>query len=274
MLYGTRQQTKRIRRSRRGHPLKDKGVLAQKYQTLDAAITVVPAVRLAALLTSTFGLVVILGWAFDLPMLKSVLPGAEEMNANTALGLILGGLALFVLAQRPSRVPQHFAQAVALGVGALGLVTLVEYLFAWRLGIDELLFRASAGAYNSTRGRMSPYSAVAFVSIGLALVALPRPNLRLLSFSTAIVMIVIGVLSFLGYLWNASEVITDRLVPPVELNTAVGFLLLGAGTLIATRTRESHQVSSRALPARCCCSWPRAGLLTGLPPNSRRPRNR
>src|SRR5258706_3941377 len=198
-------------------------------------------VRLAAVLTTALGVIVLAGWAFGLPLLKSVLPGAVEMKANTAVGLVLAGCALFILGGRPSPTLQRLAQALALAVGALGLATLAEYLFGWQLGIDELLFRDTVSVYNVSRGRMSPYSAVAFTSIGLALAVLPRSSLRPLAWSAAIVMIVIGAVSFLGYLWNASELVTDRLLPPVAVNTAVAFVLLGVGTLLATRRPATQQ---------------------------------
>jgi len=212
-----------------------------QHPTRNTAIMIALLVRLAAVLTAALGVIVLAGWAFDLPLLKSVLPGAVEMKANTAVGLVLAGCALFILGNRPSPPLQRLAQALALAVGALGLATLGEYLFGWQLGIDELLFRDTAGAYNVIRGRMSPYSAVAFASIGLALAVLPRPSLRPLAWSAAMVMIVIGALSFLGYLWNASELVTDRLLPPVAVNTAVAFVLLGAGTLLATRRPVTQQ---------------------------------
>ncbi len=198
-------------------------------------------VRLVAVLTSALGVIVLAGWAFDLPLLKSVLPGAVEMVANTAVGLVLAGCALFVLGDRPSPPLRRLAQALALAVAALGLATLGEYLFGWRLGIDELLFRYTAGAFNVNPGRMSPYSAVAFASIGLGLAVLPRPSLRPLVWLAAVVVMAIGAISFIGYAWNASELVTDRLLTPVAVNTALAFVLLGAGTLLATRRPETQQ---------------------------------
>jgi signal transduction histidine kinase/CheY-like chemotaxis protein len=191
--------------------------------------------KLAAIVAITLGVLVLLGWFQDLPLLKSILPGAVEMKPNTAVALGLAGCALFLLVDRPTARIQRLAQALALAVAAIGLATLSQYLFGWQLGIDELLFRDTADAYNLIRGRMSPYSTFAFISIGLALAVLPWPRLRPVAWSAAMVTIAIGAVSFLGYLWNASELVTDRVLPPVAVHTAIAFMLLGAGTLHAAR---------------------------------------
>ena len=60
--------------------------------------------QLAAVLTAVLGLLVLAGWAFAIPVLKSVLPGAVEMTANTAVGLVLAACALFIRCDRPSPV--------------------------------------------------------------------------------------------------------------------------------------------------------------------------
>src|SRR5471032_2518718 len=133
--------------------------------------------RLAAVIAAMLGLAGLAGWAFAVPVLKSVLPGAVEMRANAAVGLVLAACALFILCDRPSLPRQRLAQTLALAVAALGVATLGEYLFGLDLGIDELLFRDAVHAYNAFPGRMAPYTSVALALIGLALAALPRPAL-------------------------------------------------------------------------------------------------
>ncbi|MEO8145279.1 MAG: CHASE3 domain-containing protein, partial [Betaproteobacteria bacterium] len=191
-------------------------------------------VLLAGIVPALIGLTALSGWAFDIATLKSVLPGAVEMKANTGVGLVLSGLVLTILACRPPLPVERLARILALAVAALGLATLGQYLFGWQLGIDEALFRDTANAYNATPGRMSPYSAVTFACLGLGLAALRQPRLGWLGWSGAVIATAIGALSLLGYLWNASEVVTDAWLPPVALNTALAFALLGGGTLLST----------------------------------------
>lgn len=185
---------------------------------------------LAAWLSALIGLSGLLGWMVDSPALKSVFPGAVEMKVNTALGLIFSAVALY-LYLRPSPSRQRGAQILGMVVLALGLATLGEYLFGWQLGIDELLFRDTVAIYAAIPGRMSPYSALAFACIGLVLVSLPRPTLRPLAQTASIIVLLIGSVSLLGYLWNASELVTDQWLPPVAVNTALAFILLGGGLL-------------------------------------------
>ena len=51
---------------------------------------------LAASLSCLIGLTVLLGWIIDVPVLRSVVPGAVEMKANTAIGLLFVSAAVFV----------------------------------------------------------------------------------------------------------------------------------------------------------------------------------
>jgi PAS domain S-box-containing protein len=189
--------------------------------------------RAAATVTMLFGLVALAGWAFHIPALTCVLPGAVEMKANTAVALILCGVALLISADRTAVSMGRIATGSALAAAAIGLATLAEYLFGWQLGMDELLVKDTDVAYNVFRGRMSPLSAAAFVVIGSALAAMRRDSLLNAAKSAAGGVILIGAVCIVGYLWNAGELITDRWLPPVAINTAVCFVLLGAGILLS-----------------------------------------
>lgn len=128
-------------------------------------------------MTVVLGVLVLAGWVFEIPALRSVLPGAVQMKANTALGLTLAGAALFLLADRARSQLHGLSLALALIVTVLGLATLGEWVFGWRLGIDELLFRDPSTLYTPWPGRMAPPSAFAFICLGPALMAVRSTRL-------------------------------------------------------------------------------------------------
>lgn len=197
--------------------------------------------RLSAVGAISLGLLVLAGWWFDLPLLKSVIPGAVEMKANTALGLVVAGFALYLLTSTQiTTATLRIAQGAALAVATLGLGTVGEYVFGWELGIDELLFRDTGNAYNPIRGRMSPFSALAFAGLGLALATQPYPSVRLITRALVGGAALIGTVSLLGYAWNAAELVTDHWLPPVAVHSALGFILLATGTLLAPAARAAE----------------------------------
>ena len=120
------------------------------------------------------GVTVLAGWWLDLSVLKSVLPGHVSMKPNTALGFALAGAALLLLSARPaSPRSQRVGRWLALLVVLIGGLTLSEYVFGWRPGIDELLFKDDPNAAATLiPGRMAPSTAFSFLLLGLALLGI------------------------------------------------------------------------------------------------------
>src|SRR5258708_39725026 len=101
--------------------------------------------RLASATVMVIGFLVLVGWMFDIPFLKSILPGLATMKANTALAFILTGVGLWIWNDDhagPGR--RRLAQVCGLAVLGIGLLSLSEYVFRWDLGIDQLLFKDRA----------------------------------------------------------------------------------------------------------------------------------
>lgn len=185
------------------------------------------------------GLSVLVGWMLGVSSLKTILPGAVEMKANTAVGLLLSAAALLAL-NISSRSSFRAGVMVAVLVAALGAITLAEYAFNWNAGIDEMLFQDTASALNAARGRMSPLSAAAFVGIGLAIAVLPYQRLRMFTIVGGLLVLSIGAASLLGYLWNAPALTNDSRVPAV--NAAVAFILLGGATMLAAGVEQRSEL--------------------------------
>jgi len=189
--------------------------------------------RWIAGLVGLLGISVLIGWLLDVPALKSVLPGAVEMKANTAIALALASCSLYLHSSAQSRWRGRAAEISAALVAAIGLVTLLEYVYGWNLGIDELVFKDTGHAYNAIRGRMSPYSTVAFIALGVALAVSGRRTMRPLSLFGRLVGASIGLTSLVGYFWKARELTTDQWLPPVAIHTAIAFMLLGLGSALS-----------------------------------------
>ena len=111
------------------------------------------------------GLVVLVGWYTHKEALVQVHPAFVPMQYNTALGFLLCGLGLLCL--RFGRLP--FTAICGGMVAAIGLLTLVEYIFGADLGIDQLLMEHYITTETSHPGRMAPNTALCFLLTGLAL---------------------------------------------------------------------------------------------------------
>jgi len=126
-----------------------------------------------ALLT---GVVVLIGWAADLPLLRSVHPSWVQMKANAAVGLAFAGLALVLSRLDAPPAQRRLGRLVALVPLVIGLLTVTEYGFAVDLDVDQLLFVEPPRAFGTLApGRMAPNTAIALSLLGAGLLTLDRP---------------------------------------------------------------------------------------------------
>jgi PAS domain S-box-containing protein len=189
--------------------------------------------RVAAAVTIVLSFLGAAGWIFSEKTLTSVIPGAAQMKINTAVCVLLCGGALWILTYRTGPSLEGLARAMAALAAAIGAATLGEYLFEWQLGIDELLLTDTSGVFSVFHGRMSPYSAAAFIILGFAVGGLRLRWLDRAAQIAAGLGLAIGLVALLGYCWHARDLTTDRWLPPIAINTAACFIAIAAGVLFA-----------------------------------------
>jgi signal transduction histidine kinase len=176
------------------------------------------------------GLTVLVGWFFHVAALFQLQPQWPPLTRNAAACFVLSGLALLTLTRTK---PNWLVFACAGIVGALSLLTIVEYVFRVNAGIDELLGPAYVTVTLSTRGRMYPPAATCFAIAAIALLLPKIPSKRYtlaLALSGSIVAAV-GIATSMTFALGSSDAFGWGTATRATPLTAVGLLVFGIGML-------------------------------------------
>lgn len=216
-------------------------------QTFQSPVAILPPValqppvaagypRYAAGLVMAIGIAVLIGWATDIAVLKSGIPGLIEMKVNTAIGLTLIGLSLWLQADAAAPAAwRRVGVACATVVFALGTASLAEWVAGWDLHIDQaFIIEPPSAVYTSAPGRMAPNTAINFMCDGLALMLINwqwrglRPSQILCA-----IEIVMALLALLVYVYGVGKIFGLLRFTPMAAHTAVAFLIVSSGILWA-----------------------------------------
>ncbi|HSW14724.1 MAG TPA: ATP-binding protein [Solimonas sp.] len=199
-------------------------------------------------LVGVLGLAVMLGWLLHSPALVQVHPTFSPMQFNTALAFVLAAIA--GLAGHYRR--WQLAAALTAGVLLLGSLTLIEYLAALDLGIDQLFVTPFTATKTSHPGRMAPNTALAFVLCGAALALRTVVHGRdgtatliypLLGATTAS----LGAVALVGYGLGLETAYGWSQYTRMALHTATAFVLMG-GSLVLDAWARDREPGDTLLP--------------------------
>ena len=136
----------------------------------------------------------------------------------------------------------RIARGLAVLVATLGGVTAAQDLFGLELGIDQLILKqAEPGAATTHPGRMSVGSALAFLFVGLALLALkPRATLRGAHVQWLVApAFSIALLGLVGYVFGVTSLYHFGPFSTMALPTALGLFIL---TITITAADPAHGI--------------------------------
>jgi len=208
--------------------------------TLGAAPGRMPEIM--SISVSLIASLVLVGWALDSPILKSLVPTLPAMNPNTAVGLILGSASLWLLTRyRNNQAMRRGAAGITLLVALLGFTSLVETFLTVSLGDNWWLHRSRLV---QTLTSLPISTALSFLMSGIALFMLHfetrrgnRPS-QVLALTSATICL----LTLLSYGYGI--VALYHLNPGMAVHTSIAFILLSLGILSAYPQRGLMAVAT------------------------------
>jgi signal transduction histidine kinase len=201
--------------------------------------------HLAGISTMLVGVVVLIGWQFGIESLKSILPTAVSMKANTATLFIFSGLSV-VLLQKPFTQNSRLVQLLSSVIMLVALLSFLENLFGWDFNIDELLYQEPPGTIGTLRpGLMAPYTALNFMLISLALLFLTfgKFQKKLLMDFLVVFPLSVSFIGLFGYMTGYLELAGPVAFTKMAINTSVAFFLLCVGLFFSLYNQRSKSIT-------------------------------
>jgi len=182
-------------------------------------------------------LTALMGWWFGASILTRILPGLPSMRPNTAVGLILGSAGLLLLWRPGGRgFRRSVARWLAVLIGVICGLTLIEYSTSWNLRIDGFFVPASVmrnAQFSAVR--MSAMSVLVFALMAVSLLLLSHPLRRIRTYHQwfAISMMALSMPATLSYLYSVYDGKSLQAAMHLSLNSIFCLHILAIGALAA-----------------------------------------
>ncbi|MCY1040481.1 ATP-binding protein [Corallococcus sp. bb12-1] len=197
--------------------------------------------RSSAAAACLVGLLVLVGWALDVMVLKSMGAALPAMRPSAALGLMFAGGALGTrLRCHASAKHRQLGTVLAWATAVLGAASLLDsFITGGTGGLDALLLRLfGADGFASPGIKPSPLTSLCLLLLGPALALLDKGAPQRLSWSDALVALALmaALMGLNGFLLG--PLVTPAAVPffqerSMGLHTTCMLILLAVGTLCA-----------------------------------------
>lgn len=203
--------------------------------------------RFLGLLIFLLGSTVVLGWLLHVQKMVEFLPGSVPMVFNTGLCFAIAGLALCLPSFK--KIPNETIQTAA-GVVliVLGTASFAEHFFDINLGIDMAWVHGWLHYGNVRPGRMAPNTSFGFITMGAALILLPRVTTRRRAIgllTLTYLLLAIGLTGLAGYALGPDLLFGWAVSARMALHTASGMMVASAA--IGFSWQQSGWYRSRSL---------------------------
>ncbi len=188
------------------------------------------AIKVIGIISIIVGIIVIFGWIFNIPILKQIVPGFVSMVFNTAFCFVLFGGALLLTQYQNGKYQNPAFFILSCISTAIGAITLLQFLFHFNTGLDELFVNDYQKVSDSHLfpGRMAFNAAIDVLLLGLGLVLLTvkarfADILAQLCFHAVTIL---SAIALIGYLYGVSLFDSLFYVSSMATHTAILFFVL------------------------------------------------
>ncbi|MEI1280172.1 ATP-binding protein [Leptospira venezuelensis] len=186
---------------------------------------------------SIIGALVLLGWLLDIEVLKRPKAAMVAMNPMSALSFVFIGIALYLnLNRSDSNTHRNIVRLIALFVLLVGLTKLYSVISGFDLGLDKILFsdKIAKDIIKGIPNRMAPNTAFDFVVLGAAvfLSSYRKEVLNSISNYLCILVLLIGLFSVIGYVYQVQEFYGILSYIPMAIHTAISFIFCSFALLL------------------------------------------
>lgn len=181
-----------------------------------------------ALLTIVLGGAVLVGWHFDIELLKRPIKGLVAMNPATAVCFILCGFSLFFLSGGFAGGYLKVAKVLAWLVIIICTVKIVALLFGFGAVVDSLLYpdKIKNEVISNISNRMAPNTAACFILSGASVLLIAKEKRDgVTSQLVSLSILMLSLVSIIGYVFKVPEFYGVLAYIPMAIHTALGFFL-------------------------------------------------
>lgn len=173
----------------------------------------------------------LIGWQFNITILKSLSSEMTSMNPLTAVTFITSGIWLFTFEENKNTL---LIFLLGIFVTLIGILHGAAYYFSVEfLRLDHLLFTEKVDA-SFINSHLAPTTAVLFVLSGSIMISSHSQNKWVLNFRQLLSIIVFATAysSILGYLYGRDSAYRVEGISTIALSTAIVFLLLSVSLFL------------------------------------------